>query len=134
MTKTGKMPLCPCGSGLFFDLCCRRFLAGETLPQTPLELMRSRYTAYTRRDSHYIRNTWYPGSRPDNAMEIDPAIKWIRLEIIRSQTSQNDGLVEFIAYCKVNGRARKMHETSRFLRENGQWYYLDGAFNESASL
>lgn len=129
MTKMGKTPACPCGSGLQFDLCCRRFLAGETLPQTPLELMRSRYTAYTRHDSRYIRQTWYPGSRPESAMETDPAIKWTRLEIIRCHADQNDGLVEFIAHYKINGRARKMHETSRFLRENGQWYYLDGTFN-----
>lgn len=134
MAKTGKTPLCPCGSGLSFDLCCRPFLAGETLPQTPLELMRSRYTAYTCRDGRYIRQTWYPGSRPEDAAETNTSIKWTRLEIIRCQASQNDGLVEFIAHCKVNGRAQKMHETSRFLRENGQWYYLDGTFNESASL
>lgn len=134
MIKIGKTQACPCGSGLLFDLCCRPFLDGKTLPQTPLELMRSRYTAYTRRDSRYIRQTWHPDSRPEDAAETDPSIKWTRLEIIRWQTSQNDGLVEFIAHCKVNGRAQKMHETSRFLRENGQWYYLDGAFNESASL
>lgn len=130
MTKTEKTPACPCGSGASFDLCCRRFLAGKALPQTPLELMRSRYTAYTCHDSRYIRQTWYPGSRPEGAINTDTAIKWTRLEIIRSHTGQNDGLVEFIAHCKINGRAQKMHETSRFLRENGQWYYLDGTFNE----
>lgn len=134
MAKTDKMPACPCGSGAAFALCCHRFLAGEALPQTPLELMRSRYTAYTCHNSRYIGQTWYPGSRPEGIIHIDPAIKWIRLEIIRHQISQNDGLVEFIAHCKINGRAQKMHETSRFLKENGQWYYLDGLFTEPSSL
>ncbi|MEN9472095.1 MAG: hypothetical protein RLZZ495_184, partial [Pseudomonadota bacterium] len=25
-----------------------------------------------------------------------------------------------------NGRGERMHETSRFVRENGRWYYIDG--------
>jgi Uncharacterized protein conserved in bacteria len=130
MTKTGKKNDCPCGSGQVFDLCCNRFLSGQEAPQTPLELMRSRYTAYTRQDNRYLRHTWYPNAMPEGALTADPAIKWIRLQIVRHEENGDDGLVEFIARYKANGRALKLHETSRFLREGGKWYYLDGTFNE----
>ena len=129
MKKTKKSQNCPCGSGRTFFSCCQPFLLGKEKPKTSLELMRSRYTAYTCRDDNYIKRTWYPSSRPKEPITTDAAIKWIRLQIIRHEENHQDGLVEFIACCKVNGRAQKMHETSRFLRENDQWYYLDGTFN-----
>lgn len=131
MRKSEKNTGCPCGSGCLFDLCCNRFLSGEYSPETALELMRSRYTAYVFSDDQYLRRTWYPGSRPQGGIVAnDGSIKWIRLQIVRHEENGPDGLVEFIAYCKVNGRAQKMHETSRFLKENAQWYYLDGTFVE----
>jgi SEC-C motif-containing protein len=36
--------------------------------------------------------------------------------------------VEFVARYKVNGRAHRLHEVSRFVREQGRWFYLDGSF------
>ncbi len=130
MKKSGKVNDCPCGSGKAFDLCCQRFLSGQETPRTPLELMRSRYTAYTRQDHRYLKYTWYPNARPEGAITTDSSLKWTRLQIIRHEENGPDGIVEFIAHCKVNGRARKLHETSRFLQEEGQWYYLDGTFSE----
>jgi SEC-C motif-containing protein len=35
-------------------------------------------------------------------------------------------VVEFVAHHKVNGRAGRLHERSRFVREGGAWFYLDG--------
>jgi SEC-C motif-containing protein len=35
------------------------------------------------------------------------------------------GVVEFVAHHKVNGRAGKLHEVSRFVRE-AAWLYVDG--------
>lgn len=92
--------------------------------------MRSRYTAYTLHDIDYIKRTWHPHSRPNTPITLESSVKWIQLKIIHHEEKEDDGLVEFIAYCKVNGRAQKLHETSRFLKENGKWYYLAGTFNE----
>ncbi|MBS0554808.1 MAG: hypothetical protein JSS47_20145, partial [Proteobacteria bacterium] len=33
---------------------------------------------------------------------------------------------EFVARFRVGGRAQRLHETSRFVREDGRWYYVDG--------
>ena len=34
--------------------------------------------------------------------------------------------VEFVARSKQGGRAQRLHEASRFVREQGRWYYVDG--------
>ena len=34
--------------------------------------------------------------------------------------------VEFVARYRVAGKAVRLHEHSRFLREGGRWYYVDG--------
>ncbi len=43
--------------------------------------------------------------------------------------------MEFVARYKIGGRAHRLHEVSRFVREAGsgdvpRWYYLDGSFPE----
>ena len=37
-----------------------------------------------------------------------------------------EGTVEFRAHSVRDGRAGTQHEISRFVRENGRWFYLDG--------
>ena len=34
--------------------------------------------------------------------------------------------VEFVARYRIAGRAVRLHERSRFVREQGRWYYVDG--------
>ena len=37
--------------------------------------------------------------------------------------------VEFVARYQAGGAsAARLHEVSRFVREHGRWYYLDGEF------
>jgi SEC-C motif-containing protein len=38
--------------------------------------------------------------------------------------------VEFVARYKIGGRAHRLHEISRFVREDGRWYYVDGRIDE----
>jgi len=85
--------------------------------------MRSRYSAYTLHDMSYILSSWHESTRPDNlSLDAQQNNQWIRLKII--ETSHDS--VEFIAYYKVQGKAHKLHERSRFVFEQGSWYYLDG--------
>ncbi len=89
--------------------------------------MRSRYTAYALAEEPYLRATWDAATCPQEAL-IDPGIKWVGLEVRAAQEEGNDGTVEFIARAKVGGRARSLHETSRFVRRDGRWWYVDGDF------
>lgn len=103
---------------------------GRELPSTALELMRSRYTAYTLCRDDYLRATWHASTRPMDARLADDGVKWLGLEIRSHASSDDEASVEFVARYRVHGRAQRLHETSRFLREDGRWLYLDGRFQE----
>lgn len=122
---------CPCGRAAAYDECCGRYLAGTPAPDAEA-LMRSRYTAYTRRDEAYLLATWHPATRPERlglAEESPP--RWLGLAVKRHAVLDADHAeVEFVARYKVAGRAFRLHETSRFERLDGRWYYRDGQVRE----
>lgn len=118
---------CPCGSSKPYDACCGVFHAGVAAPDAET-LMRSRYSAFVLMLESYLLATWHATTRPQ-ALELaaEPATKWLGLEVKRHEVSDAEhAVVEFVARYKVNGRAYRLHETSRFVREQGQWFYLDG--------
>ena len=122
---------CPCQSGIAYAQCCKRWHAGEPAPTAEL-LMRSRYTAYTLGLEDYLLKTWHPSTRPA-ALHLaeEPPLKWLGLNILDHENISDDqAKVEFVARYKVNGKAEKLHENSRFVREHGQWFYVDGDFIE----
>ena len=90
--------------------------------------MRSRYSAYVRGDVDYLQATWHADTRPDAAsLTPDPATRWLGLEVKRAVEDGDTAIVEFVARFKVGGQpAVRLHETSRFLREDGRWFYVDG--------
>ncbi|WP_343030092.1 YchJ family protein [Propionivibrio limicola] len=112
--------------------CCGRFHGGERVEVAPdaETLMRSRYTAYTLGLEPYLLATWHPDTRPESLqLSEDKATRWLGLEIKRHEmTGENSAIVEFVARYKIAGRAHRLHETSRFVREDGRWYYVDGEF------
>ncbi len=87
--------------------------------------MRSRYAAFALGKADYLLATWHASARPVE-LELDPRLHWLGLDVRRSAASGNEGEVEFVVRCKLNGKAGRMHEVSRFVREEGRWYYLDG--------
>jgi SEC-C motif-containing protein len=119
---------CACGSGKKFTDCCGIYLHGNALPATAEALMRSRYTAYTLLNENYLLATWHASKRPATLSLADESqTKWIGLEVKRHEQQDADhAIVEFVARYKVNGRAHRLHEVSRFIREAGQWFYVDG--------
>lgn len=129
-----KQP-CPCGSGEPLGRCCGRYLDpadGADAPSAEA-LMRSRYVAYALGDEAYLLATWHPSTRPA-ALELDtvPRPRWLGLTIRRHEMSgEGRAVVEFVARYKVGGRAFKLHETSRFVREHDRWFYVDGDVEET---
>ena len=119
---------CPCGSDKTMTSCCGRYLSGEQAAATAEQLMRSRYTAYVLRDESYLRKTWHPDTCPV-FIDLDSETHWLGLKIKMTQAGgENDeqGLVEFVARYKVAGRGHRLHESSRFIRCDRRWLYVDG--------
>ena len=90
--------------------------------------MRSRYSAYDLRLEDYLLATWHPSTRPSELDLVADPTKWLGLDIKHcQQQDENHATVEFVARQReATGRAIRLHEHSRFVRENGRWYYLDG--------
>jgi SEC-C motif-containing protein len=90
--------------------------------------MRSRYTAYAMRLEEYLLASWHPSTRPAHLdLNTSPQPRWIGLQVISHQQQDADhATVEFVARYKINGRAFWMQETSRFVREEERWFYVDG--------
>jgi len=123
-----KTNSCPCGSGKTLTHCCGPLLAGDSSAATAEALMRSRYSAFTLQDAAYLLRTWHEQTRPAMLdLNETPSPKWIGLNVIAAQVIDEDhAVVEFVARYKLGGRAHRLHETSRFVREQGLWYYVDG--------
>ncbi|QDF96729.1 hypothetical protein CJ010_09410 [Azoarcus sp. DD4] len=119
---------CPCGSGRTLATCCGPALHGSTPPATAEALMRSRYTAFTLSLGDYLLATWHASTRPATLdFDEEPRPKWIGLQVRSHRPLAEDRAeVEFVARYRVGGRAHRLHETSRFVREDGRWYYVDG--------
>jgi SEC-C motif-containing protein len=131
-------PLAPCPCGRFnpdrqplpYAACCCRWHQGEPAPDAET-LMRSRYSAYVLQLGDYLLATWHPTTRPPAIEPDPPGLKWLGLEVRSHAVHDADhATVEFVARSKLGGRAHRLHETSRFVREpaghDGRWFYVDG--------
>lgn len=123
---------CPCGSGEVLGACCGPVLRGERRAPTAEALMRSRYTAFATGHLEHLLRSWHPRTRPDRA-ELAESLaeerRWLRLEILATEAGgpfDDSGVVEFAAYAKGPGGRERQHEVSRFVREDGDWLYVDG--------
>lgn len=115
----GRPVDCPCGSGATYDACCGPLHAGSRLAATPVELMRSRYSAFVLGDVDHLFRTWHPRTRPPRLVEegLDPTRTWTRLEVL----GHGEDWVEFDAHHTTGVQ----HERSRFERRAGRWLYVD---------
>lgn len=118
---------CPCrkvSEGLAYERCCGPYHAGERRPATAEALMRSRFSAFARRDAAYLAATWHPATRP--VIDFPPGLEWARLRIVAAREDGDTATVEFVARGRNGGTPHELHEVSRFVREAGRWLYVDG--------
>jgi SEC-C motif-containing protein len=119
---------CPCNSGRSYSACCKPAISGNKCAVTAEALMRSRYTAYVVKDVNYLLRTWHSSERP--ATIVSAKIPdWYGLHIVRTEAgneSDTHGVVEFKAKAAFKKKLWNFHEVSRFVKENNQWFYIDG--------
>ncbi len=125
---------CPCCSGNSFADCCRDIVAGTTLASTPLALMRSRYTAHVCKEMPHIIRTMRGKAlklfdEEKTHTEWFEQSVWTKLEIVDApevQKHDKEGFVEFKAFYNFQGQPLCVHERSKFVKEDGAWYYVLG--------
>lgn len=120
------MDECPCGSNFTYTDCCAPLIRGVGCADSAEDLMRSRYTAHTKKDWGYLARTTHAGEKPGDFSAQGGDIQWKRLEIVGSSKGgrgDSEGEVSFIAYYTEDGAEKTLQETSKFLKEDGRWYY-----------
>lgn len=120
---------CPCrkaSEAVTYESCCGRYHAGEPAP-TAEALMRSRYTAYALDLVPYLLATWHVSTRP-KVLQQEPGLVWYMLKITGATEAGDTATVTFSARSRLLGHTHVLTETSRFVREGGRWFYVDGAF------
>lgn len=120
---------CPCGSGRRYSACCAPLHRGQAASDAEA-LMRSRYSAYVLLDAAYLLATWHADTRPPElSLEDAPGqrTQWLGLSVKQHAITGDDtAQVLFVARYRIGGgSAVRMTEHSRFVREDGRWYYLD---------
>lgn len=127
------MQPCPCASGKDYAECCQPYLEGGQLAPTAEALMRSRYTAFAKVNVEHLENTLHPKSRkgfdPEPIKQWAEAADWTGLEVLETTGGgENDttGTVHFVARYEVQGAGQDYDEVAQFVKEDGQWFYLDG--------
>jgi len=144
---------CPCGLDISFKQCCFLIITEEVKAVSPVQLMRSRYSAYATKFADYIYQTYAESSRAlqsiNDISQWAQETKWLMLTIhsaseytaVTNKTSDNSANKEhnlptvcFSAYYKHQSKYYLMKETSRFIFEKSQWRYLDGEVSSSEEL
>ena len=123
------MDNCYCGSGVLFNQCCQPIIEGTQAAMTAVALMRSRYSAYTIHNVDYLIATTHSSQRDNYSKEEilnwAKTNDWQRLEILAVKPTT----VTFKAYYLNSKKQSQIHhEHSRFVFENGAWFYVDGDY------
>ena len=79
-------------------------------------------------DVAYLSASWHPDTRPED-LELDDETRWVRLDILGTEGGgpfDRHGTVEFRASYRTDEERGVLHERSRFTREGGRWFSVDG--------
>ena len=121
---------CPCNPLKSFSFCCEKFLKNAANPQSPEELMRSRYSAYALGNMDYIQQTMLSPAADnfnlEEAIESTKKTRFTRLKVMKTWFENENGFVEFKAKYFVEKKCFVLHEKSEFHKVDGKWFYVDG--------
>ncbi|RTL64608.1 MAG: hypothetical protein EKK41_21355 [Hyphomicrobiales bacterium] len=119
---------CPCrkkSETIRYSACCEPRHTSEAPARSAEALMRSRYSAFVLQLAPYLLATWHASTRPSE-IAFESGREWMLLKVIAAEEAGDSATVEFRAQSRLAGRTHVLHEVSRFVREDGRWYYVDG--------
>tara|TARA_R110000868_G_scaffold8205_7_gene42746 strand:- start:60376 stop:60816 length:441 start_codon:yes stop_codon:yes gene_type:complete len=122
--------MCICGLSQNYADCCGRFIEGACTVETPEQLMRTRYVAFTQANADYVKATMAGKAAENfdlsNFTNWSKNCTWLPLMVLSSKQQGNKGTVEFETGYKDDSGSHFIHEISQFERIDGRWYYTDG--------
>ncbi len=129
--------ICPCHSGKTYQECCEPVHQDAHAATLPEQLMRARYSAHVLGLVDFVVDTYHASCHAEKQRDaIAESINsdWVKLDVHSSEdgASSDEGYVTFSAYFNQDGKQLCLTERSRFVREQGQWFYIDGTFPEQS--
>ncbi|WP_333606773.1 YchJ family protein [Arsukibacterium sp.] len=125
---------CYCCSKLSFAECCEPVLTAKQYATSPLQLMRSRYSAYCLKQIDYLVQTQHASGRTVTIKEEITAfaeqVHFVALDIIK--VNETNHTVSFIARYISGNKLETLAETSNFVFEH-RWYYTAGVTEFSSN-
>ncbi len=122
---------CPCGSNQSYETCCGVFHSGQQTAPTAEALMRSRYPAFAKHKTSYLKDTTWPAYQKhfDEAGYLTRAKDsiWLGLDIEATEdgiATDTKGTVTFTAKSMLNGVLNEQREKNFFKKKSGHWYYV----------
>lgn len=117
---------CYCCSEIYYSNCCEPYINNKKTAPTALALMRSRYSAYAVQNADYLIETTAAATRKfhqkNDILNWASQNQWLKLEIL----NHSENTVEFKAYYLDESLKMQIHhEKSRFIFNDGKWFYLD---------
>ena len=127
------MDICPCGSSIAYAECCLPVIKGERPALTAEQLMRSRYSAYVKKEIGYILTSLHPDYRADydekSTRDWAENAEWLTFNILEMKKGgheDQEGQVEFAVTFTEQGIKREHRELSSFKKQDGTWYFTTG--------
>jgi SEC-C motif-containing protein len=128
------MSLCPCNSTKPYDECCGPVIDGTRDASTAEELMRARYTAYTRVEMDFLLSSLHPDKRGEHDTAATTkwarSSEWLGLDVLSKDeggAGDEKGWVEFKAIYRQKGVRHTHHEIAEFRKQEGTWFFYDGS-------
>lgn len=134
--------LCPCCSQKLYSDCCEKFHKDLAKP-CPVELMRSRYSAYVLSLSDYIMKTTHKKSPHFDKnsrrwslsiLEFCQNTSFLGLEILSSSINKNLAYVTFFAKLTQQDQEASFTEKSTFKYTQDRWFYDVGITEPGLAL
>ena len=120
------MKTCPCGGEDYFE-CCYPYHNDTKVAQDALSLMKSRYSAFVKKEASYLFETSSKTLQSQLTVEeLEEASKntqFVRLQIVNHYVDT----VEFKAFYIENNKLHVLHELSDFIIEDSHWRYHSGS-------
>ena len=123
---------CLCGSERSYSNCCGQYLAELNIAPTAEALMRSRYVAYCNGNVDYLVATRHSSTRRfDDRINLVKSVKttvWEALTVLNTRQGRQNHRTGYVEFMAVHSQPNwgQLHERSRFIKENGRWFYVDG--------
>lgn len=123
---------CPCGSGRAYSDCCEPIISGKTTAPSAESLMRSRYSAYVKREIDWLMKSCVGG---DEGVDREATRRWAEesewlglriLSVEKGGSADDSGIVEFEASYVQGGLRDRHHERAKFVKKDGVWLYDEG--------